>query len=176
MSSISLGETHVSASRVAKTRQMPMHDGPEPWARRDAIAVALVLLVALVGLTVGWFGVSDTVDLNDQTRWLGLGIGALIVGGFGMVVWLLLGLRRVAVLRRQVLADLDRRHPVAATGPVISVTDRQNFGTAPGMRRYHALDCQMLDGKAVTKADASAHEKAGLRPCPICIREGGTHE
>ena len=175
MSSISLGEAHVSTTRASRARQVQPHDGAEPWARRDVVVVAVVLLVSLVGLTLGWFGVSDTVDLNSQTRWLGLGIGALLVGGFGMVAWLLVGLRRVAVLRRGVLADLDRRNPAPAKATV-HVTNRQDFGTVAGMRRYHADGCQMLDGKAVTYADAATHDAAGLSPCPICIGEGGTHE
>lgn len=175
MSAISLGDAHVSAGRVATTRKMPTHDGPEPWARRDALAVALVLLVALVGLAIGWFGVSGTVELNDQTRWLGVGIAALIVGGFGMVVWLLLGLRRVAVLRRAVLTALDRQHPEPGrvTTRTPELTDSQIFGTVSGMRRYHAAGCQLLLGKPVTFAEAAVHANAGLQPCPICLGEGG---
>lgn len=168
MSSVSLGEAHVSTRRASKARPAAPHDGPEPWARRDVAVVALILLLALAGLTVGWFGVSDTVDLNAQTRWLGMGIGALVVGGFGMVAWLLLGLRRVATLRRDVLADLDRRHPEPAARAAV-LTDRQRLGTVPGMRRYHADGCQLLEGKAVIYADATAHTEAGLTPCPICL-------
>jgi ABC-type nickel/cobalt efflux system permease component RcnA len=172
MSSISIGEAHAGATRAAPARRVRTHEGPEPWSRRDALLVALILAVALAGLVVGWLGVSDTVDLNSQTRWLGLGIGALIVGGFGMVAWLLLGLRRIAVLRREVLTVVDRRHPEparVAARPQLS--DRQGFGTVPGMRRYHAPDCQLLAGKDAQFAPAAAHAEAGLRPCPICIGE-----
>lgn len=177
MSSISLGEAHVSTKRATRARPVQPYDGREPWARRDVVVVALVLALAVAGLVVGWFGVSDTVDLNDQTQWLGLGIAALIVGGFGMVVWLLLGLRRVAVLRREVLTELDRRHPApAARTARAPLTDRQSFGTVVGMRRYHAAGCQMLDDKDVTYADAAAHAGAGLLPCPICLGEGGSRE
>lgn len=176
MSSISLGEAHAGAARAAKARRVRTHDGPEPWSRRDAVAVAVILVLAVVGLVVGWFGVSDTVDLDSQTGWLGLGIGALIVGGFGMVVWLLLGLRRVAVLRREVLTELDRRHPVPTRPAVRDLTAGQAFGTVAGMRRYHVADCQLLAGKDVTFAEPAAHEQAGLRPCPICIGEATPHE
>lgn len=177
MSSISLGEAHAGAARAAKARRVRAHDGPEPWSRRDAAAVAVILLVAVIGLVVGWFGVSDTVDLDSQTGWLGVGIGALIVGGFGMVVWLLLGLRRVAGLRREVLTELDRQHPApTARAAARDLTVSQKFGTVAGMRRYHAADCQLLAGKAVTYAEPAAHEQAGLRPCPICLGEGTPHE
>lgn len=172
MSSISIGEATAGATRAAQVRRARTHDGPEPWSRRDAVIVAVVLLLAVAGLVIGWFGVSDTVDLDSQTGWLGVGIGALIVGGFGMTVWLLLGLRRVAVLRREVLTTLDRQHPAARTAAPTGLTDRQRLGTVPGMRRYHGANCQLLLGKDVRFADAGTHVQAGLRPCPICLGEG----
>jgi len=173
MSSISIGEATAGATRAAKVHRARTHDGPEPWSRRDAVAVAVILLLAVIGLVIGWFGVSDTVDLDSQTGWLGVGIAALIVGGFGMTVWLLLGLRRVSVLRREVLTAIDRRHPAPARAEArADMTDRHRFGTVTGMRRYHAANCQLLLGKDVTFAEAGAHRKAGLRPCPICLGEG----
>ncbi|GAA0619469.1 hypothetical protein GCM10009547_22420 [Sporichthya brevicatena] len=71
MSSISLGETRARVARAGTARSAPLHDGAEPWARRDVVVVAVVLAVAVAGLVVGWLGVSDTVDLDSQTRWLG---------------------------------------------------------------------------------------------------------
>jgi ABC-type nickel/cobalt efflux system permease component RcnA len=172
MSSISVGETRTRAtSRKARARRTPRHDGAEPWSSRDRVGVAAVLVLGVIGLVIGWAGISDTVSLNQQTRWLGLGIGALMFAGFGMVGWLLVGLRAVAVLRRDVLAELDRRYPEPAQAAV-AMTDRSEFGTVTGMRRYHAASCQMLDGKKVTYADAAAHAGAGLAPCPICMVEG----
>ncbi|MBA3742334.1 hypothetical protein [Sporichthya sp.] len=171
MSSISLGEARAGTSRTARARRARLHDGPEPWSRRDAVAVAVVLLLALIGLVIGWLGVSDTVDLDSQTGWLGFGIAAVILGGFGMVIWLLLGLRRVAVLRREVLTELDRRHPKPVRTPGV-LTDGQQFGTVTGMRRYHAAGCQLLEDKAPSFAAASVHAEAGLLPCPICTVGG----
>jgi fatty acid desaturase len=173
MTSISIGETRARAERRERAGQPRHYDGQEPWARRDIAAVAVVLVRAVVGLVVGWLGVSDTVDLDGQTRWLGFGIAALILGGFGMVGWLLVGLGRVARLRREVLAELTRRHPEPVTADW-QVTTHQasvtvNFGTVPGMRRYHRADCQLLAGKQGTYAATADHEKAGLAPCPICL-------
>lgn len=170
MSSISLGKAQASSVRTARARRVRSHDGPEPWARRDAVVVAVVLLLAVIGMVVGWLGVSDTVDLDDQTGWLGFGIGALILGGFAMVFWLLMGLRRVAVLRREVMTEVNRRRP----GPVSTVadlTERHGLATAPGMRRYHLASCQMLEGKAATLANEASHTRAGLLRCPICLAE-----
>lgn len=169
MSSISIDQTRAGAKRAARTGRARTHDGPEPWIRRDVVGVAIVLAIAVIGLVLGWLGVSDSVDLNEQTRWLGFGIGALMVGGFGMVFWLLLGLRAVAVLRREVMTEVNRRHPEPAKRKTTDVTDRQGYGVASGMKRYHAPGCQMLDGKAVTFADEATHTSAGLTPCPICV-------
>lgn len=175
MSSISLGGARAGTSRTTRARRARVHDGQEPWSRRDAVVVAAVLVLALIGLMIGWLGVSDTVDLDSQTSWLGFGIAALILGGFGMVIWLLLGLRRVAVLRREVLTELDRRHPKQARAHRV-LTDGHEFGTITGMRRYHAADCQLLEDKEATFAAASVHAEAGLMPCPICVQEGAGHE
>jgi len=168
MSSISLGKAQARSARAARAKREPSHDGPEPWLRRDFIVVAVVLVLAAIGLVIGWLGVSDTVDLNDQTRWLGFGIAALILGGFAMVFWLLRGLVAVAVLRREVMAEVDRRHPEPArTAPIL--TNRQGLATVAGMRRYHQADCQMLEGKDASFADEATHTQAGLLPCPICL-------
>jgi hypothetical protein len=138
------------------------------------VAVAVVLVLAVVGIVLGWLGDSDTVDLNDQTRWLGFGIGALILGGFAMVFWLLRGLVAVAVLRREVLAEVNRRHPEPVrTAPVL--TGSQGLATVPGMRHFHLASCQMLEGKQVTFADEAAHAAKGLQACPICLADGATH-
>jgi ABC-type nickel/cobalt efflux system permease component RcnA len=175
MSSISLGKTQARSARSARAKRVRSHDGPEPWIRRDLIVVAVVLAVAVIGIVLGWLGVSDTVDLNDQTRWLGFGIGALILGGFAMVFWLLLGLRSVAVLRREVMVEVNRRHPEPVRTPAI-LTDSHGLATVPGMRRFHLGTCQMLEGKTATFATAAEHAQAGLLPCPICLPEGTSHE
>jgi len=176
MSSISLGKAAPRSARAARANRARPHDGPEPWARRDVLVVGIVLVLAVLGLGIGWFGVSDTVDLNGQTRWLGFGIGALILGGFAMVFWLLMGLRRVAVLRREVVTAVNRRHPEPARTSTV-LTDRQELATAPGMRRFHLTTCQMLEGKEATVASEAAHAEAGLLPCPICLPSGtGTGE
>src|SRR5262249_22091290 len=124
----------------------------------------------LIGLVIGWAGISDTVNLNHQTRWLGLGIAALIFAGFGMVGWLLVGLREGALLRNDVMAELDRRYPVEAGQP--EPARGQDYGTVNGMRHYHRDGCQMLLGKTVRYADAATHASAGLSACLICVDAG----
>ena len=79
------------AGHAARER-MPAR--PEPWVRGDALLTALLVGLGLVGLVIGWYRVSGSVDLDSQMRWLAFGITALIVGGAGMVLWLLAGCAR----------------------------------------------------------------------------------
>lgn len=146
--------------------------GPEPWSRRDAAVPALLTAVGLVLLVWGWFGISGTVDLDSQTRWLALGILGLIVGGLGMVVWLLLGLRAVTALKHDVLVDLEARLPAPREAASAAATAPAGLGTVPGMRRYHRADCLMLAGKDATWADDAEHARAGLAPCGVCLHGG----
>lgn len=144
-------------------------DAPEPWVRRDGVVLSTVLLAAVVGLLVSWAGVAGSGDLNGQAGWLALGIAALLVGGFGMVFWLAQGTHEIALLRRGALAEIDRRR----SSPTPAVPARADFGTVAGMRRYHRGDCQMLIGKDVHFAAATAHAESRLTSCPICLADTG---
>ena len=154
---------HAARERVAAR--------PEPWVRGDALVTAVLAALGLVGLVIGWVGISGTVDLDSQMRWLAFGITALIVGGAGMVLWLLAGLRAVTDLKREVLTEIEARLPVAAQAAAPAAV--AGFGTVPGMRRYHHPRCTMLAGKDATWADATAHAAAGLQPCGICLAAPG---
>lgn len=146
---------------------------PEPWVRGDALLAALLAGLGLVGLVIGWFGISGTVDLDSQMRWMAFGITALIVGGAGMVLWLLAGLRAVTDLKREVLTEIEAR--LSAGGPLLTPAAAvTGFGTVPGMRRYHHPDCTMLAGKHASWAEARVHVAAGLQPCGICLPTAAT--
>jgi hypothetical protein len=177
MTSIPIGGTRATANRRAASRRpVALHDGPEPWTRRDALLPGLFIAFGLVLLVVGWFGISDAVALERQTRWLALGIGGLIVGGLGMVVWLLGGMITITQLRRAVYAEIDRRVSAAERATAGGATEATaevtvGFATAPGMRRYHRAECLMLQGKPATFAEEEALTEAGLAPCGVCLPE-----
>jgi hypothetical protein len=130
--------------------------------------LAVVGAAGLVGLVVTWVGISGTVRLSTQARWLGLGIGSLILAGFAMVGWLIVGLLRISALRRDVVAALNARTAAAGAGPTADSVGVPLFGVAPGMRRYHRPDCLLLVGKKVVLGSPEAHAEAGLTPCGIC--------
>ncbi len=173
-----MSTTAVRAGADARTSRRAGHAArdrvparPEPWTRTDAAVAGVFVLVGPVGLAIGWYRVGGTVDLNSQMRWLAFGITALIVGGLGMVVWLLAGLRAVTDLKREVLTEVEARLGPVAPARVIAPAGSTGatFGTVTGMRRYHLAHCAMLVGKDARWADEAAHSAAGLAPCGICL-------
>jgi hypothetical protein len=167
------GTRHRSvAERGART---PAVDRREPWNGLAVVVAAVLVGLGLLGMAVGWYGISDTADLESQARWLGLGIGSLVLAGFGMVVWLLLGLISVATLRREVVRDLTARRNARATAEPETgeLAPVGTFGIATGMRRYHRAECDILVGKNVRWLDHEALGFADAQPCGMCRPEAG---
>jgi hypothetical protein len=141
--------------------------GDGPWSARDLAGLGIVSALSLAGSVIAWTGISGEVRLPIQARWLGLGIASLLLGGLGMVGWLVIGSARVGALRREVIRELLR---IDAGGDSASVeaVGAHRFGTVAGMRRYHREDCQLLTAKTSSWATPRAHAQAGLLPCGIC--------
>jgi ABC-type nickel/cobalt efflux system permease component RcnA len=155
-----------TATRNARVRR---HDGDEPWARRHAVLPAVLTAIGLIGLIVGWAGISNTVSLSQQSRWLGLGIGSVVLGGLGVVLWLFVGLTNLGRLRRDVLHELALRATQDAQHePLEAVEHDARFGIVTGMRRHHRASCELLAGKDVTWLEATDEAVTGSSPCGIC--------
>ena len=160
-----------SVERAAPT---PVLDRDEPWGRGPLLLFAVLAVLGLIGMVVGWVGISGTADLEKQARWLGVGIGSLILAGFGMVAWLLAGLVAVGSLRRSVLRDLALRATAAEARPADETGGQApvgTFGIATGMARFHRPECDLLVGKDVRWLDAEALHFAGANPCGMCSPE-----
>jgi hypothetical protein len=156
-----------AATRSSRARRLP--DGAQPWARRDAFLPGLLTVLGVVGLLTAWLGISDTVSLPRQSRWLGLGIGSVVLAGLGVVLWLAAGLTNLGRLRREVFAELARRAVTQAQHePDASIEHATEWGIANGMRHYHRADCELLDGKDVRWLDAAAVAASNTVPCGIC--------
>jgi hypothetical protein len=143
-------------------------DAPAPWRRREAVVAALIGVLALTGMVVGWVGVSGTVRLSTQTRWLAVGIGSLILAGFAMVGWLVIGMVRITASRREVVATLTARSAAAQASATLAAATSAVYGVAPGMRHYHRPECRLLVDKRTTFESGAAHAAAGRTPCGIC--------
>ncbi len=131
-------------------------EAPEPWRRRDAAVVALVVALGVVGLVVTWVGISGTAKLTPQARWLGFGIASLMLTGFAMVGWLVLGLTRVAATPARWCASAGRgavgRRGRGHRMVLVLVTDSVS---RPRAARYHLAHCPLLAGKDVRWLDAA---------------------
>lgn len=163
------GTRRRSASERASA--VPSNERDEPWGGGAWVVLLVLLAVGLTGMVIGWAGISGTADLEKQTRWLGFGIGSLIVAGIGMVAWLVAGLVSIAKLRRGVMRDLAVRYPEATAqhgNETASLRAVGTFGIATGMRRYHRADCDILADKDVQWLDSEAVRSTGALPCGMC--------
>jgi hypothetical protein len=146
-----------------------------PWRVGDLTVMAGANLLGLIGLLVANFGGGGQADLGAELPWLRLGIGAVVVAGAGNALWLMAGVRAVAIRRRQLL----ERAPAIRTA-LRSVADQSNALPAdaealvagPQMTRYHRTDCPAAAGRPVAPAPLDGHLRAGLRPCGICRPSG----
>ncbi|MGQ0467953.1 MAG: hypothetical protein ACT4QG_21870 [Sporichthyaceae bacterium] len=158
---------------VERSARRPLVEREEPWGVGPLVLFAILAGLGLTGMVVGWAGISGTADLEEQARWLGLGIASLILAGFGMVAWLLAGLVSVGTLRRSVVRDLALR--TAAEPRSAEETGEQapvgTFGIGSGMTRYHRSECDILAGKNVRWLDSEALKFAGALPCGMCSPE-----
>jgi hypothetical protein len=169
MSSVAVPDTRRRAldRRAARAELRTVAVRSEPWTRLDLIVVGVVCAVALGGLIIAWAGISGTVQLPAQARWLGLGIASVILGGLAMVGWLVVGLARVGALRRAVVRELSAGLP-SADVPSDQTTAAVRLGVAPGMRHYHREDCRLLIDKTPSWGTGLSHAAVGLLPCGIC--------
>lgn len=122
--------------------------------------------VGAVLLLVSWWGASGTTRLRDQVTWVNVGVAGLIVSGTGIALWLLHGYRAVGERQRLLLAGLETAPPpdtaTTGEGDAALVSGR-------GMTRYHRTDCPLVAGKPVRRAARHVHERAGRRPCGMCM-------
>jgi hypothetical protein len=172
MTSMAVPGSRTVRRRATAAARVRSDDAPTPWRRREAVVAALLGVPALTGMVVGWVGVSGTVRLSTQTRWLALGIGSLILAGFAMVGWLITGMVRITALRREVVATLTARSAVTQESATLAADRPAVYGVAPGMRRYHRPECRLLIDKRVTFDLSAAHAAAGRTPCGICTPPG----
>jgi hypothetical protein len=172
MTSVAIPGAAAERRRRANLRRAP-HEGAEPWGRSGLVVLAVLLVLGVAGITVGWAGAGGKATLDDQRGWLGLAIAALILTGFVMAGWLLVGMRRIALLRAPVVAEVRRRKraELAARPRVVrvEVDPPSGFAVLPGTRRYHRPDCLLLTGKDVAFGPIADHEADGRLPCGVCL-------
>jgi hypothetical protein len=143
-----------------------------PW-RLNHLVVAYALNAAgLVALLASWFLTSGTVRDTSQVRWLVLGIGGVVISGATNAFWLLVGRSAVTARKRTVLSPILRVEnltaPAERCGDSVSIHSLDTLVAASGMKRFHRIECQLVDGKDVRAESLSEHHRAGRRPCGLC--------
>lgn len=153
---------------------LPDSAGEFPWTANDVINVTMRTGFGLVLLLVGWVGASGEADLSRQLKWINCAAAGLIVAGVASGLWQLAGLRRVRQRQAQLLGtdrfSARRRAPDIAMAPAVAAPSSPSsveaaWCTAPGMTKYHTLDCPVVQGKAAELVD---RDGGGLDPCGIC--------
>ena len=152
----------------------PGEGRPEPWRLGDLLALYGAFGLGALALLVAWWGASGTAVLSRDYAWLDLGIAGSVIIASGNGVWLLTGRRAVGERRLRALAAVQ---PLAvSSNGHVDPTNESRAATAADARpvasdlmaRYHRPECQLVLGKEVTSATATAHERQGRRPCGIC--------
>ena len=142
-----------------------------PWTPGEAYAAVLGNAVALVLALLAWIGVSGKLLVTEQTGWVTLGIGAVMVAGAVNTVWLMAG-RRALGLRRAAALDvaLPAALAVAAAGGPALPADRADERpvAGAGMTAFHRPGCWLAAGRPVEAATVDTHHRAGRRACEVC--------
>ncbi|MHB8463521.1 MAG: hypothetical protein ACYDH6_18635 [Acidimicrobiales bacterium] len=156
-------------------------DSPLPWRASHAIAAAAGMTVGATGLVASWWATSRTARLSALIGWMNLGAASVMVIGATLAMVVMTGRRAIGLRQAQLSAVLEgflvTRLPLVDIAGSADATDvavdaggrRARLVWAPGMTRYHREGCQLALGKQVRAASLNAHEKAGRRPCAMCV-------
>ena len=146
------------------------------------IRCATITFVGIVGLAACWYGISGEANYENQLPWLVGAIGSLVVSAFGIVGWLLAGIRGVHGEMHDVLAEIrtDRlghdlvvpADPFTENFPMVTTAaepvEARTYVTNASMTRVHRPDCQHVQGRVVEEIDVAEIERRGLTYCGVC--------
>ncbi|HVU72974.1 MAG TPA: hypothetical protein VHE83_08425 [Mycobacteriales bacterium] len=142
--------------------------GSMPWHVRDVQRLLVTLLLAAIGLTASWVGISGTVIWSRQMLWLAIGIASTAVAAVAVMTWLLTAFRAVRVRQSRMVDGIaarlvldDEPDAADAAGPGAA-----ELVSAPSMTRFHRADCPLVQGRPTTPLTAA--RRARLSPCGVC--------
>ncbi|MBW8826039.1 MAG: hypothetical protein JF603_06795 [Acidobacteria bacterium] len=144
------------------------------WLPGDVALLSSLNLVAAALLVAAAWATTATDDLSLRVAWVNLGVVGLLVAGAGNVLWLLAGRRAIGERRAELLvapsevgADDDATAPTRALATMAAPPDR--LVSVARATLFHRDDCPLVQGKPVTAGIRSRHERAGRRPCGVCL-------
>ena len=149
------------------------------------IRSATISFIGLVGLASCWYGISGQANYNNQLPWLVGAVGSLVVGAFGIVGWLLAGIREVHREMHDVMTEIrtDRlgetlsvpadsftaeysASPFETAEPV--QVESRVYLTNASMTRVHRPGCQHVQGRIVNEINEAEIASRGLSYCGVC--------
>ncbi len=141
----------------------------ELWPGSNRAVFGVVLAAGLAGLLVAYYGASGTTEVGDQVVWVNVGAAGLLLSGAGIVAFLAAGRRAVGRRRLALFGDVPGAGAVDVTDEHGARSDAGTLVAAPAMTRYHRHGCAFTEGRSVAAASRSEHERAGRRPCGVCL-------
>jgi hypothetical protein len=141
-----------------------------PWHIGNQLSVLFLSLIGLGGIVFSWWMVAGTAEAATQQRWIDVGVVALLLATVGDVAYLLAGRRSVRTRVRSLALRMARLADAGLLGDGdVAESSTGTVVTAPRMSRYHRSDCLLVRGKAVSRGTVAENERAGRRPCGVCM-------
>ena len=128
------------------------------WSQRQTRVLLAADVFALTIVLVSWAAASTRLTAGEQTRYVALALGGVLVSAAGSARWLLGG--RAAIGRR-------RSALLTLTVPTAHIPD-DRLVTSEAMTRYHRPDCDLVLNKACASRSRGEHHAAGRTACGIC--------
>lgn len=140
----------------------------ELWGRRSRVVLAAGWSIGLLVVFLGWWGTSGEATVDDQYRWLSLGVAGMILCLVVSAGWVFTGLRAVGI-RIRVAVPLPSESPVPVVElRAVPAAVADVLVAAAGMRYFHRPACHLAQGKAVRPGDRASHVQEGRSPCGVC--------
>jgi len=146
-----------------------------PWAVNDLLRLYAVNGASVLVLLTAWWVAAGSVRTTTEVSCAAVGVAAIIASGTANWRWVLVGRRSVVARRNEVTASLEQvtsgleRHAGGAAATTDGADRATGLVALPESTRYHRPDCQLVAGKpSTTTSSATAHERAGRRPCGMC--------
>lgn len=152
-----------------------------PWQIRDLLRLGWLTALGGIGLGVSWYGCAGEANFHRQIAWIAGAVGALLIAGFGMVSWILAGMREVHRETRELtnVIRVRKLHQtvtapdefLADAAPVTAQIVRDaGYVIGPSMTRVHRTDCPHVQGKAVGPISDVDIARLGLAKCGVCAQ------
>jgi hypothetical protein len=144
-----------------------------PWPLAELIRVYAVNAAALIALLAAWWAAAGTVRNTSQVTAVAVAVTAVVVGGSGNAVWLMVGRRAVGIRRAEVRARLEAlvevlqdELPAAYPEPTAAA---RSLVTLPNATRYHRPDCRLVTGKSAVVWSADDGRSTPRARCGVCL-------